>query len=142
MYCKNCGQQIDDNAAFCTNCGFAKNTGSKYCPNCGKEIVPGAAVCTNCGFALAPSAPAANADAASGQKEKLIAGILVIFLGGLGIHNFYLGFNKRGTIQLLVSLLTCGIGASVMGVWGLIEGIFYLIGKDGYTADANGTPLK
>lgn len=142
MYCKNCGQQIDDNAAFCTNCGFAKNTGNKYCPNCGKEIVPGAAVCTNCGVALAPSAPAANVAAASGQKEKLIAGLLGIFLGGLGIHNFYLGFNKRALIQLLVSLLTCGIGAPVMSIWGLIEGIFYLIGKDGYTADANGVPLK
>lgn len=139
MYCKNCGQQIDDNAAFCTNCGFAKNTGNKYCPNCGKEIVPGAAVCTNCGFALAQSTPNA---VAGGQKEKLIAGLLGIFLGSLGIHNFYLGFNKRALIQLLVSLLTCGIGATVMSIWGLVEGIFYLIGKEGYTADANGVPLK
>ena len=68
--------------------------------------------------------------------------LLGIFLGSLGIHNFYLGFNKRGLLQLLLSVCTCGIGALPMQIWGLIEGIFYIIGKDGYTADANGVPLS
>ena len=65
-----------------------------------------------------------------------------IFLGSLGIHNFYLGFNKRGLLQLLLSVCTCGIGAVPMQIWGLVEGIFYIIGKDGYTTDANGVPLS
>ena len=52
MYCRNCGEQIDSNAAICVKCGFAKGTGVKYCANCGKEVVPGANVCTNCGFAI------------------------------------------------------------------------------------------
>ena len=75
-------------------------------------------------------------------KSKVAAGLLAIFLGSLGIHNFYLGFNKRGLIQLLVSLLTCGIGAAPMGIWALVEGILYLAGSSGYTTDANGVPLK
>ena len=41
MYCRNCGEQIDSNAAICVKCGFAKGTGVKYCANCGKEVVPG-----------------------------------------------------------------------------------------------------
>ena len=40
MYCRNCGEQIDSNAAICVKCGFAKGTGVKYCANCGKEVVP------------------------------------------------------------------------------------------------------
>lgn len=74
------------------------------------------------------------------QKSKIVAGILGILLGGLGIHNFYLGFTKKALIQLLVSLCTCGIGALPMEIWGLVEGIQYLTGSK--NSDANGIMLK
>ena len=60
----------------------------------------------------------------------MIAGILGILLGGLGIHKFYLGYQKEGIIMLLITVLTCGIGWSVMGVIGLVEGILYLTKPD------------
>lgn len=135
MYCKNCGQQIDDLAAVCVHCGVATNMGNKFCKNCGAPVSdPNAAICTNCGCAFVKPVNPAN------QKSKLVAGLLGIFLGGLGIHNFYLGFTKRALVQLLVTLLTCGFGAIIMEIWGLIEGIFYLVGK--YNVDANGNPLS
>ena len=65
-----------------------------------------------------------------GMKNKVAAGILGILLGGLGIHKFYLGYTSTGVIMLLVSLLTLGIGAMVMGVIGLVEGIIYLTKSD------------
>jgi TM2 domain-containing membrane protein YozV len=65
-----------------------------------------------------------------GAEKKLVAGILAILLGQLGIHKFYLGYQKTGIIMLLVSLLTCGIGAAVMWVIGIIEGITYLMKTD------------
>ena len=64
------------------------------------------------------------------ENKKLIAGILAILLGPLGIHKFILGYQKEGVIMLLVSILTCGIGAGVMGLIGLIEGIIYLTKTD------------
>ena len=64
------------------------------------------------------------------DKSKIAAGLLAIFLGSLGIHKFYLGYKKEGIIMLLVSLLTCGFGASVMGIIALIEGIMYLTKSD------------
>lgn len=70
------------------------------------------------------------------QKSKLVAGLLGIFLGGWGIHNFYLGNTKKAIIQIVVSLVTCGIG----GIWGFVEGILILIGN--INTDANGNPLK
>ncbi len=126
MYCKNCGNQMDPNAAICVKCGCAKGTGASYCQNCGQPTIPGAAVCTSCGSSLAT----VNAN----SKSKLAAGLLGIFLGGLGIHNFYLGYTGKAIAQILLSF--CGIG----GIWGLIEGILILCGK--INTDAQGNPLK
>ncbi len=70
------------------------------------------------------------------QKSKLTAGLLGILLGAFGAHNFYLGFTSKAIIQIVVSVVTCGIGSW----WGIIEGILILCGK--INADANGNALK
>ena len=73
-----------------------------------------------------PAAPAAD-------KNKMVAGLLGIFLGALGIHKFYLGYTKAAVIMLVVSLagsLLFGLGPVVMGIIGLIEGIIYLTKND------------
>jgi len=71
-------------------------------------------------------------------KSKIVAGLLGIFLGGFGVHRFYLGYTKIGVIQIIVTILTCGIGA----IWGFVEGILYLVGSGGYTTDVTGRPLR
>ena len=58
--------------------------------------------------------------------KKLIAGILGILLGYLGIHKFYLGYTKEGIIQIVLTFVTLGF-ASIIG---LIEGIIYLTKTD------------
>lgn len=70
-------------------------------------------------------------------KSKMVAGLLGIFLGGFGVHNFYLGNTNKGIIQIVVTLVTCGIGA----IWGTIEGILILVGNEGFSTDAQGRPL-
>jgi len=70
------------------------------------------------------------ADQLPGAEKKILAGLLGIFLGGLGIHKFVLGYSKAGLIMLLVSLLSCGIGYPLMHLFGLIEGIIYLTKSD------------
>ncbi len=60
-----------------------------------------------------------------GENKKVMAGILGILLGSLGIHKFVLGYTKEGVIQILLSFL-CGLG----GIIGLIEGIIYLTKSD------------
>jgi len=61
-----------------------------------------------------------------GAEKKVVAGILAILLGSLGVHKFYLGYTKEGIIQLVISLGTCGL----LGILGLIEGIIYLTKSD------------
>ncbi len=131
MFCRNCGKEIDERAAICVGCGFANGTGDKFCGNCGKEVAPGAAVCMSCGFAI-ENKPVVDP---SLQKSKLVAGLLGIFLGGLGIHNFYLGFTGKAIAQIVLSFCF-GIGA----IWGLIEGIMILTGS--INKDAKDIPLK
>jgi TM2 domain-containing membrane protein YozV len=60
------------------------------------------------------------------STTRIVAGILGILLGALGIHKFVLGQPGPGIIMLLVSLLTCGWGAPILALIGLIEGIIYL----------------
>lgn len=69
------------------------------------------------------------------SKSKTTAGLLGIFLGGLGIHRFYLGFTNIGIAQIIVTAVTFGFGA----LWGLVEGILILTGR--IDKDAAGNSL-
>ena len=60
------------------------------------------------------------------ENKKVLAGILAILFGGLGIHKFILGYNKEGIITIIVSIITCGI----FGIVPFIEGIVYLTKSD------------
>ncbi|MFI7081650.1 TM2 domain-containing protein [Micromonospora sp. NPDC049903] len=69
------------------------------------------------------------------DKSKVIAGVLQILLGGFGVGRFYMGDTKTGVIQLIVTLVTCGIGS----LWGLIDGILILVNGG---VDGQGRPLR
>lgn len=70
-----------------------------------------------------------NTDSNKNDK-KIIAGVLGILLGSFGVHKFVLGYTTEGLIMLAITLFTCGVGAAVIGVIGLIEGIIYLTKTD------------
>lgn len=73
-------------------------------------------------------------DNATGENKKVLAGVLAILLGAFGVHKFILGYNKEGIILLVVTFvlgfITCGLGAGLTGIIGLIEGIIYLTKSD------------
>ncbi|MBB2166348.1 TM2 domain-containing protein [Gluconacetobacter sp. 1b LMG 1731] len=69
----------------------------------------------------------------SGEKSKVVAGLLAIFLGGFGIHKFYLGYNKAGIVMLLFTMfgfLFFGIPGAIIWLIGLIEGVIYISKSD------------
>ncbi len=100
-----------------------------YCKNCGKEIAAGTNYCPFCG------ASQGNMVAAAGGRSKIVAGILGILVGEFGVHRFYLGYIGIGIIQIIVTIVTFGVG----GLWGFIEGILLLVGT--FDRDADGKPL-
>jgi TM2 domain-containing membrane protein YozV len=74
------------------------------------------------------------------DNKKIIAGLLGIFCGSLGLHRFYLGHNQAGLIYLGVTVVSGIAGAfcpfvwalpSVVGLLGLIDGIMILIDETG-----------
>jgi TM2 domain-containing membrane protein YozV len=75
-----------------------------------------------------------NQNGAPAQKEKMVAGLLGIFLGSLGIHKFYLGYTTEAIIMLAVTLvggfISLGLVSGIMGIIGLVEGIIYLTKSD------------
>ena len=114
---------------------------SVLCPQCGAPTLAGATKCEYCGAALAqPAQPVqqaqpqqvvyvqqsvANPERANWPiKNKIVAGLLAILLGGLGIHKFYLGQGGKGILYLIFCW------AYIPSLLGIIEGITILCSND------------
>jgi hypothetical protein len=93
-----------------------------FCRSCGKEIKDEAEICINCGVKIIKPC--------DGQKEWIVALLLSVFLGHLGIDRFYLGYIGLGVLKL-VTFGGCGI-------WWLIDLILIAAGQ---LKDADGKPL-
>lgn len=110
---------------------------SKLCPQCGAPVSENAAKCEYCGASIAQNTaqqsapqpqvvyiqqqPAVNAERANWPvKSKIVAGILAILLGGIGVHKFYLGKTGLGILYLLFCW------TYIPSLIGFIEGIMIL----------------
>ena len=124
--CPSCSAEVKPGNSFCTSCGakLTNNNISNKCHSCGTPLKEGALFCHTCGAkaGFAPTAPAENLS----PKSRLVAGLLGIFLGYVGVHSFYLGKIGVGVAQVLATVFTCGLGS----LWGLIDGIVILAKKD------------
>ena len=128
MFCKQCGKPIDDGQELCEDCKVKFNQENTQQNNLNQNY-NNTNYNSNSNYNQNPQA-----------KSKVAAGLLGIFLGSFGVHNFYLGYTGKAIAQLLITLLTCGFGAFISSIWGLIEGILILTGS--INVDANGVPLK
>lgn len=147
-FCTSCGSQMDDTQTTCPNCGAIQQEMQQQVPQNDTNVNENnmqqqAPIQDNVNNMQQmqtqnnmnnnqQATPSTNPEA----KSKIVAGILGILFGSIGIHNFYLGNTKRGIIQIIVTLFTFGLG----GIWGFVEGILILVGN--ISTDANGVPLK
>lgn len=89
--------------------------GEKYCKSCGEIIDKEAEICPECGVRQREPGKNVNVEVnnqnnnvqstgqmpVQGSKSKVFAAILAIFLGGFGIHKFYLGQVGQGLLYLI-----------------------------------------
>lgn len=115
MLCPHCNANIPDDAKFCPNCGKSTVVRARFCPKCGTEAKEGETYCSVCGTYLYKS---------SKGKSPVIAGILALLLGGLGIHRFYLGQIWLGILYLVFCW------TYVPTIIGVVEGIYWLVKQD------------
>jgi len=100
------------------------------CVKCGKEVPEGTKSCPACG-ADQSAQPVSTTPVADDSKDWLVALLLSIFLGQLGVDRFYLGYIGLGVVKLLT--------AGGCGIWWLIDVI--MIATDSLK-DANGRSLR
>jgi len=99
----------------------------KFCFACAASIDGRAEICPKCGVrqpyqAGMPGAGLGSVGDAITRtgKSKLAASLLAIFLGGIGVHKFYLGDTKMGVVYLLF------FWTAIPAIVGVIEGIIWL----------------
>lgn len=137
MYCKNCGKELLENSTVCFECGATTNF---VAPNATQNVVtpatqnvvtpaPTQNVVTPTATSIRPSGPVE-------VKSKKRAAIFAILLGGCGVHDFYLGFIKRGIIKILLSIVSFGFAGAI---WGVVD--FIRIVAGGVKTDAKGNPV-
>lgn len=90
-----------------------------FCSHCGAEVNENAIVCVKCGCAVAPNS-SQKVDINASSKDWIATLLLCFFLGGFGVHRFYVGKVGTGILQL-ITLGCCGI-------WTLIDFILIAIG--------------
>lgn len=88
----------------------------KYCSNCGAQIDANTEVCPKCGVRQPEMNPP--------RRNRIVAAVFALLLGGLGIHKFYLGKVGWG----IVYILFCW--TFIPGIVGFVEGIIYLAMSD------------
>lgn len=147
--CKKCGQELKDNINVCPVCHADNTSYTKVCPKCNAHYTSIHSFCAECGSSLVDGEYTQREQSGSynynnnqsygpnqNQKSRVLAGVLGIVLGGYGVHNFYLGFTTKAILQIIVTFVTCGLGA----IWGFVEGILILCHK--INVDASNLPLK
>lgn len=122
MYiCRHCGLEYKtDEAVMCPRCQAPKGKGTNFCPFCGEQVAPEQKICTNCGVEM-------ESYGQVGIKSKMVAGLLGIFLGTYGVHNFYLNYTKKAIIQLSSVIVAYGI--YIWGAVTMMSGDFMMISE-------------
>lgn len=148
MFCSKCGSQVNDDEAFCGVCGNSLKE-SLPVANAAGESVPQNSTPSQIAN---PEAPSININLSQNQqnhamgvafanppqelKSKEVTGLLCIFLGWLGIHDFYVGKTTLGVVKLVLTCLV--VSSFIVGIWVIIDLICILSGS---YCDRWGRPL-
>ena len=108
-----------------------------FCSHCGSGIASRAVICVKCGVPTGAGPMPTTVIAREGTKTRIAFILLGIFLGGLGIHNFYAGYTGKAVAQLLITIFTFWLIVPIFLIGGWV--IYELITV---RHDANGVLLQ
>lgn len=130
--CPQCGAPIDPTAVECKFCGerlAVQQAAQQVQPQqTAQQVQPQQIYTQQPQIVIQQAAPqqvyVSAINPAWPVKSKVAAGILGIFLGGLGVHKFYMGQIGMGILYL------CFCWTGIPAIVGFIEGIIYLCSND------------
>ena len=147
MYCTNCGKQMPDGQSFCTACGAAlqknnsaqqaayqpQSSNSQPAPQPNQQMQQVSPPMTQVNQQTTPVYQGGEVS----DKSKTATALFSIFLGGLGIHRFYVGKVGSGIAMLLLSIFGLILSALIIGVpmliavgiWDIVDFIMILCGN-------------
>jgi len=99
-----------------------KGLDEMFCSTCGEIIKKEAEICPKCGVRQKNPPTLISNDPNASEKSRLVAFLLCTFLGGLGIHRFYVGKVTSGIMQIL-------FGWATLFIWVLVDWIMILSGS-------------
>ena len=165
QFCPNCGNAVIPNSTVCNTCGCSLTQSQtqtqpqyqqtqtqyqqpQYQQPYHPQVTPPLPTNNNYNQYSSQYTNQPGTQPVMQQKSKTTAVLLALFLGGLGIHNFYLGYTTKAIIQLSIylgSLVLMAIGIGfitifIPGTWAFVEMILLLTGS--IDRDGNNLPLS
>ena len=128
MFCRNCGNQVGENAEVCTKCGVRPLNGDKFCQGCGVEVNPRQEICIKCGVRLLGGLSGAGGTGkmitpSGSTKSPTTATILSCLIVGVG--QMYLGQSLKGVVMLAAAIVlgffTFGLLSLPIWIAGMID---------------------
>ena len=114
MYCKNCGNQMEDFAAICVKCGASKGAGFNYCNRCGQKTHPQAKYCSECGNLLNNSP--LNDFIDNGQKRLNEVADGIMNIDGYATLSLILGIlSIVCSFGTFIAAIGCSVAAIILG---------------------------
>lgn len=121
MYCRHCGEPMNDNQAICLKCGVEAGKGDSFCPNCGNPVAAEAVICVNCGISLERKKK--NSSNLIGIQKRDLVKAIVLSIVTCGIYGiiWFIGLTNdmnrasgrvndtNGVTAFLLTFVTCGI---------------------------------
>lgn len=127
----------------CEYCDNEVPAGALHCPSCGAAIRSQQAIIVSPASSVQPSdlpgihSPMASSESQNPGRSRVAYILLGVFLGVLGIHNFYAGRTYRGLGQLLTTLLAGWMMLPLFGVW-----VWSLVDICALTTDGDGQKFQ
>ena len=126
MKCEYCDNEVPVGAARCPCCGgpvSQRVDESKGIPSLNNAAVVSSPVTPSNNFA---------ATYTHKGKNKWVFILLGVFLGELGVHNFYTGYIVRGVVKVLITVLSFGMLFGISWIWAIVEVCTVRIDAAGY----------
>lgn len=125
MYCRTCGNKMNDEAVICVKCGVKRNVGKDYCQVCGTKTVDGMTNCKRCGARLMSAISSTQVRKKVVSKGKKTLGTVLLVLGIIMLFimaaNGFVGFMNGGIYSALSNI-------GDVGNCGVFGGVFTGIG--------------